>query len=359
MAVMDKPQRLMNGDSAPKSPPSFEQRMYSPHTIAAVVAELEEQGVSPVELLEGTGLAAPQLSRHTTKISYRQLDQVIRNAIRLSKDSAMALRAGLRMHVTAYGMYGYALLSSANDVEARDFAARYIRVVGPFCDFTVSSDETTVFVAFDPLHWPNPTEDLHRFAVEFALAAHLTATKDRVGQHFSFSRIVLDYAPPTHADMYDRIFECPILFRQPGCSYEHLRDDRVVKLADPRTHAMAREMCEQLLEEINRTGGIAADIRRILIEQPGRYPSIEAIAEKLEMYPRALRRKLEAEGTSYRDLLAEVRMRLAIEYLRKTQMTNEEIAGRLGYSDAANFRHAFIRWTGKSPSDFRSATRTP
>lgn len=71
------------------------------------------------------------------------------------------------------------------------------------------------------------------------------------------------------------------------------------------------------------------------------------------MHPRALRRRLEAEDTSYRELLAEVRTRLAIEYLRKTAMTNEEIANRLGYSDAANFRHAFIRWTGKSPSDFR------
>ena len=77
------------------------------------------------------------------------------------------------------------------------------------------------------------------------------------------------------------------------------------------------------------------------------------MAEELGMYPRALRRKFEAEGTSYRDLLAEVRMRLAVEYLRKTEMTNEEIASRLGYSDAANFRHAFTRWTGKSPSDFR------
>jgi AraC-like DNA-binding protein len=75
------------------------------------------------------------------------------------------------------------------------------------------------------------------------------------------------------------------------------------------------------------------------------------------MYTRALRRKLEAEGTSYRELLAEVRMRLAIEYLRKTSMTSEEIASRLGYSDAANFRHAFIRWTGKSPSDFREVAR--
>lgn len=359
MAVTDRPYRLVGEGLAHKSPPSFEQRIYSPHSIAAVVAELEGQGVEPAEVLDGTGIVAPQLNRHTTKISYRQLDQAIRTAIRLSNDPALALRAGQRMHITAYGMYGYALLSSATHAEARDFAIRYMRVIGPFCDCALSLDDAIISVAFEPMHWPNPTDSVHRFAVEFALSAHLTATRDRIGSDFAFSRVLLDYPRPPYADVYDRIFACPILFHQPGCGYEHVREDRAVELADPRTHAMAREMCEQLLDEINRTGGIAADIRRILIEQPGRYPSIEAIAEKLEMYPRALRRKLEAEGTSYRDLLAEVRMRLAIEYLRKTQMTNEEIAGRLGYSDAANFRHAFIRWTGKSPSDFRSATRAP
>jgi AraC-like DNA-binding protein len=31
----------------------------------------------------------------------------------------------------------------------------------------------------------------------------------------------------------------------------------------------------------------------------------------------------------------------------------KEIASRLGYSEAANFRHAFARWIGRSPSDFR------
>ena len=92
--------------------------------------------------------------------------------------------------------------------------------------------------------------------------------------------------------------------------------------------------------------------RRMLIQLRGRYPGIEVVAEKLSMHPRALRRRLEVEGTAYRDILAEVRMRLAIEYLRKTKMTNEEIANRLGYSDAANFRHAFLRWTGKSRVDF-------
>lgn len=343
-------------EQARRSPPSFDQRMYSPQSIAAVVAELDAQGIDAPAALEGSGLTRAELESHTTRISYRQLDIAIRNALRLSKDPAVALRAGLRMHVTAYGMYGYALLSSATQADARDFASRYIRIVGPFCDFEGVRDGAAVAVAFEPLHWPNPTESVHRFAVEFALSAHLTTIQDRTNQAFRFSRVTLDYAAPAHADVYAATYECPILFGQRDCGYQYVLEDGPLALADPRSHAMAREMCEQLLGEVNRAGGVAADIRRILVEQPGRYPSIEAIAEKLGMYPRALRRRLESEGTSYRDLLAEMRMRLAIEYLRKTQMTNEEIATRLGYSDAANFRHAFMRWTGKSPSDFRGST---
>lgn len=352
---MEREQR----DDAPmrRSPPDFGQRIYSPHSIAAIVCELSRQGIRPSVALAGTDLSEAQLDAHTTQISYRQIDAVIRNALRLSNAPSIALRAGQRMHVTAYGMYGYALLSSATHAEARAFAARYIRVVGPFCDFAVSHEGSKVRVTFDPLHWPNPTECVHRFAVEFALSAHLTATRDRVGEAFRFASVSLDFAEPQHSSEYASLFGCPVLFQQQSCGYEHDLDDGPLTLADPRTHAMAREMCEQLLSEVSRGSGLATEVRRILIERPGQYPSLEIIAERLGMYTRALRRKLEAEGTSYRELRAEVRMRLAIEYLRKTSMTSEEIASRLGYSDAANFRHAFIRWTGKSPSDFRDVTR--
>ena len=90
---------------------------------------------------------------------------------------------------------------------------------------------------------------------------------------------------------------------------------------------------------------------------PWRYPSLETMAFDLAIEPRTLRRKLEAQGTSYRQILADVRRNLAINYLRKTRMTTDEIASRLGYSDAANFRHAFVRWTGKTPHEYRENHR--
>lgn len=347
--------RKQGSESCPQSRQEFVQRIYSPHSIAAIVSELSTQGVGTSETLDGTGLDRAQLEAHTTQISYRQLDTVVRNALRLSKDSAVALRAGQRMHVTTYGMYGYALLSSPTYADARDFANRYIRVIGPFCDASNVYDATTVLCTVEPRHWVDPTEHAYRFAVEFALAAHLSTARDVVGPSFRYAHVGVVYAAPQHAALYDELFACPVQFTQRSNAYGYdlATADGPVSLRDPRSHAMAREMCEQILAEVNRGGGVAADVRRMLIELRGRYPGIEVVAEKLSMHPRALRRRLEVEGTAYRDILAEVRMRLAIEYLRKTKMTNEEIANRLGYSDAANFRHAFLRWTGKSPSDFR------
>ena len=338
-----------------QSPPDFAQSIYSPHSIAAVVAQLGEEGIRASVALAGTGLGEAQLCSHTTKISYRQMDIVIRNALRLSSDPAIGLRAGRRMHVTAFGMYGYALLSSATYADVRDFTNRYIRVIGPFCDARYSSEGGVAACTFEPLHWPNPTEDMHRFAAEFALAAHLTTMKDLAGAAFKFALVTLVYPEPAHGRDYRDFLECPVLFGQINNQYRYelSRADGPVALADVRSHGMAREMCEQLLGEVNRAGGVAGDIRRLLVEHPGRHLSIEAVAAMLSMHPRALRRKLEAEDTSYRELLAEVRTRVAIEYLRKTAMTNEEIANRLGYSDATAFSHAFRRWTGRAASDFR------
>jgi AraC-like DNA-binding protein len=193
-------------------------------------------------------------------------------------------------------------------------------------------------------------------ALEFTLAAHQTLGRDLYGDSFGFTGLRVAYAAPAHVDAYQALFACPVHFGEPvnSLQFDPAWSTRAPCMQDAITHAMARDMCQQFLSELTHSGGIAAVVRRALVEQmPWRFPKIESMAQELSLEPRTLRRRLEAQGTSYRQILAEVRRRLAIEYLRKTRMTTEEIASRLGYSDAANFRHAFARWTGKSPHDYR------
>lgn len=337
--------------------PDFEQRIYSPQKIAAFVAELDEQGVPADAVLQGTGLSGCQLLEASARVSYRQVDTVLRNTLRLSKDTAIGLRAGRRMHITAIGIYGYALLSSATYADSLNFANKHHQVIGPLCDTLFLHDANSVTYVFEPLFWSDPTQDIYRLCLEFALSTHLTVAKDFHGPSFKFVGIDLVFAAPSDARSYRALFRCPVRFNQPRneVHVDPVWINRPAIMADRTTHAMTRELCEQLSSEVSRGGGIAADIRRLLIDQKGQFPGIEAMAERLALHPRALRRRLEAKGTSYRDLLAEVRMGLAKEYLHKTHMTNDEIASRLAYSDAANFRRAFVRWTGKNPSDYRLA----
>ena len=189
-------------ESVFRSRPNFERRIYWPHSIAAIVADLAKQGIDASAALEGTGLAESQLDAHTTRTSYRQLEIAVRNALRLSSDPAIALRAGLRMHVTAYWMYGYALLSSATRADAARFVSRYVRIIGPFCDVAFSNPGSKAMVTLTPMHWPNAADDAHRFAVEFALSAHLIAHRDDMGHAFRFSHVFLDYSAPAHAEVY-------------------------------------------------------------------------------------------------------------------------------------------------------------
>lgn len=335
--------------------PNLVQRVHKAHRIAAVAAVLGEDGVPASKILSGTGLKLSELKASATRVSYLQVQTVFRNAIQLSKDPAIAFRAGQRMHVMAYGMYGYALLSSPSRAEGIDFTTKYSRILGTVADVVFSRDEDTATYTLEPLLSRNQNDDIYRFAIEFAFAALLTLCRDVHGGSFGIQRLRVAYPAPAHARFYKRIFQCPILFDQPVNELEFDAGwiDHPMVQPDPMTNVMAAEMCEQFLGNANGYGGIAADIRRSLLEHPGWFPSIETMASELSIHPRTLRRRLEAEQVTYRDVIAELRMKLAVEYLRNTRMTNEEIAARLDYSDAANFRHAFSRWTGKSPSDFR------
>ncbi|BAQ18382.1 transcriptional regulator, AraC family [Methyloceanibacter caenitepidi] len=80
---------------------------------------------------------------------------------------------------------------------------------------------------------------------------------------------------------------------------------------------------------------------------------IDGIAHMVGVGVRTLQRYLGSDGMSYRDLLAAVRSKRAMELLRDTDMTITEIALSLGYSEHANFTRAFTRWTGKSPLQYR------
>ena len=113
---------------------------------------------------------------------------------------------------------------------------------------------------------------------------------------------------------------------------------------------------ESSLRLLNRMGigeDIISRVNRHLLSTPGEFPKLDAVARRLCLGARTLRRRLQELDTGYQQILDEVKRELAIEYLRTTHLTVQEIAEVLGYSEVTNFRRAFLRWAEVSPYQYR------
>lgn len=84
-------------------------------------------------------------------------------------------------------------------------------------------------------------------------------------------------------------------------------------------------------------------------------PTTAQLANLFNLSSATFRRRLDQEHTSIKQIKEKCRRELAFEFLRHPALTLEEIATRLGFSDAGAFRRAFKGWTGASPADYRHA----
>lgn len=99
--------------------------------------------------------------------------------------------------------------------------------------------------------------------------------------------------------------------------------------------------------------------RAVLLEAlPSGQVSVQYVARRLAVSSRTLQRRLQGEGTSYKDVVQQTRERLARHYLGQTQLTSSEIAYLLGFEEPSSFFRAFHEWTGETPEGHRQVLRS-
>ncbi|MBY6709107.1 MULTISPECIES: AraC family transcriptional regulator [unclassified Rhodococcus (in: high G+C Gram-positive bacteria)] len=125
------------------------------------------------------------------------------------------------------------------------------------------------------------------------------------------------------------------------------------RFSDPLSYRLAIADLQRTFAERTGTASFSERVRQILQKDPGQ-PSHHWIARQMAISTSTLKRHLAAEGTTYRGLQQSMLHERAVLLLLDRTMSVSEVAAELGYSDAANFSHAFKRWTGRSPREFRN-----
>jgi AraC-like DNA-binding protein len=324
--------------------------------LAALVAALAEDGVSLEQALRAVQLSPGALASPKTRVSINQILWICREAMERVQDPFFAYRVGLRIHVSTFGLFGFAILTSTNFRQTIRIAAKYHELTTPLAGVSFREEAGSGIWTVDPEPHPLIDAALYRFLVEMQFGIHMSLHRDVMGHAFNPTELRFTYAAPLVAQRYRDAYSCNVLFGQP--SNEMVFDaallEAVPPLGDRLTNPAVVNMCDKLLEEFDLRKGLSGKVREALLADLTQPTPVDNIARHLGHSPRTLRRKLQEEGASIQKLRDELRLQVAIKYLRDTDMTVEEASDALGFDEAVNFRRAFARWTNMSPQQFRA-----
>ncbi len=333
---------------------SYEQVRRSVVSAQLLVQLAADRGLPPGSALEGTGIDPAALADTQQEITGAQELALVRNLVEaLAHVPGLGLDAGLRYHLSAYGIWGFALLSSPTFRSAADVAVRYLDLSYAFTRFGLREERGELHVLMDNSGLPPA---LGQFLLERDFAALINAIRELrpgglpiLGAQFAFRR-------PAYADRYRELLGVEPRFDAAENSVwlDIAYVDAPLPQGNTVMARMCQEQCQQLLARRQVRTGMAGRVRDRLLQNPGEMPGIDTVAAEMHMAVRSLRRRLDEEGTTYRALVDEIRQALAEELLTTAKLKLEEVAMRLGYSEPAAFVHAFKRWKGVSPMAYRA-----
>lgn len=324
---------------------------------------LADRGLDSALVLKDSSLPGSLFTNPDARLTPRQWSRLVLTALRLCDDDGLGYDYGLRLRPTAHGVLGYALMSAPTLGEAFGLCAAFLGMRLRDYRFSLQQEREYAVIALEETHpvvggAPADAQALRRFFHECLLIGGVHAARFLLQRDMAGLELYVDWPEPAYHKRYRATL--PLLhFAQAHVQIRFLATELAATLttADPLTYRQALAFCEM---ERARFGQEAAEnlvqrVRAELALLPGEgFPGLGAVATRLHMSARTLKRRLSALNVNFLQLLEQARQQEAENLLSTTTYPIQEVAGLLGYAGPANFTRAFRKWTGQTPTEFRA-----
>lgn len=269
----------------------------------------------------------------------------------------ITLRVASRARLDTMGMMGYAMLASPTLEQSLHLASHLMEQMTEFLRVSLSTTAEHALLTCEVLP---AGSDYFQVLLEHWLISMWRYIQVLLpeGVAACASYATLNYGAPTYHWQYQQLLGCQVTFDAPAACLAIPKQWLYIAIQSGNVQAQSlyEGQVRRVLREREHSGDIVSRVKRLLVEKPNdcRY-QLELTAPLLSLSARTLRRYLADAGTSFRRVCLEVRMELAKEYLISTQLTAQEIAYQLGYSQPNNFYRAFKDFFGKPPEQMRQA----
>jgi AraC-like DNA-binding protein len=324
---------------------SFTQR-YRP-----VLALLHERGLDVAAVLAEVGLDEAELLAPGHRMPREKVVLLTQRLMTLCEDPEVGLLAAERSQLPDLGLLGYLMRHSSDASQAIEQMARYSRLIADAAECSITRRAgQLVFVGRLAAARPMIPE-----AVDFTTGAIVLALRSISEGRAAPLSVRLPRPPPARSERYRKIFGAAVSFGAPCITLSYAERDLRAPLADrdPQLLAFLEQRAQDLLATLP---AVPTLIQQLQLEMGRRLPlrehGISHVCAALGMSERTLRRRLDQEGWSYRELLDHVRRERALALVGRSDVSLGEVAAQSGFDDATGFTRAFRRWTGQAPSEY-------
>ena len=305
------------------------------------------------ELLQAVELDPDLLKNPENRIPYAKYVALYEYAAKLTGDDCFGLHIAERAVPQMFDLLGYVGMASLTMGEALERMARYYEIWSDGAAYELTTGGSRVRLTYK-IKDARVRECRHECEASFATPIMLCCKV--AGVNWIPDEVGFHHRRPANTSEHERIFRVPVFFDQPvnELIFDRSYLDLPLTGGDPGLVSVLDRHAELLLAELPKPERLTDKVRRLLGDNlKGGDLGLGVLTRRLGMTGRTLQRKLREEGTSYQDLVNEVRCEFSKQYLQKSGMAIGEIAYSLGFSETSAFHRAFKRWTGMTPKEYR------
>jgi AraC-like DNA-binding protein len=188
--------------------------------------------------------------------------------------------------------------------------------------------------------------------------SNVAVLRKLIGDGMRPIRVDLELSRPDReedVEIFTTALRCPLEFDAPisTIALDPVLLAQKVVGADPVVEAAMLRYVEEVTSRLPEQGMAGRVRRHVLATLQTGEPTVDTAARQLGTTSRTLQRRLHDEGTSFQQVLDEVRREVAVTHMRGRGATIDEVAFLLGFEKSSSFHRAFKRWTGITPGEFR------
>lgn len=319
---------------------------------------MQDAGIQASPVLRRAQLPGDLFARHNVRLHpddfFRLWTAIEAEALSQSPDVPAALQIAKVMSSDWFDPELFAALCSANMRCALERMAKYVQLIAPMIIRTKEhATQTEVTLDFID-NTRRPPEVFLIFKLVFFIQLIRLATRTHV-MPVSVSLPWTSETVNDDAQEYGQFFGTPVSVSQlTTIVFENEDMQRPFLTENHKMWQFFEPSLRQRLADLDKMASMSERVHCILLEiLPAGEASVQVVSQKLAVSARTLQRRLQNEGTSFQQILDNVRTSLASHYLRNTSMSGAEISFLLGFEDANSFSRAFLMWTGKTPQTVR------